>query len=391
MKYDFDKQPDRTGTGSVKWDFAGDALPMWVADMDIETFPGIKEALVRRASHGIYGYTYDTPAWGDAYTYWWRTRHSFDFGKEDLVFATAVVPAIASAVRKLTAISENVLIQTPVYPVFFSSITNNGRTVVENKLLYDRETGLYSIDWDDLEKKLSDPQTTLMVLCNPQNPTGNIWDKETLVRIGDLCEKNNVRVVSDEIHCDIVAPGKEYVPFLSASETNRKIGVACISPTKTFNIAGIQTAAVVAMNPDLRQKMWRQINSDDVGEGNCFSYEAAAAAFTPEGAEWLDELREYLWANRTFAQDYIRDNIGVIKAVPSDASYLCWVDCSDITDDSRAFTDDLKNNGKVFFNPGVDFGGNGESFIRINLACPRQMLTDALERLKNHISRMNRN
>ena len=386
MKYDFDKKTDRTGTGSVKWDFAGDALPMWVADMDFESFPGIKEALLKRAGHGIYGYTYAEKEWGDAYANWWRTRHSFDFDPKRLVFVTGIVPVISSAVRKLTTVGENVLIQTPVYPVFFNSILNNGRTVVENKLLYDSETGLFSIDWDDLEKKLSDPQTTLMVLCNPHNPTGNIWDRETLSRIGELCEKNGVCVVSDEIHCDITAPGKEYVPFLSASETNRRIGVACISPTKTFNIAGVQTAAFLALDPKLHHKVWRQVNTDEVAEGNCFSYDAAIAAFTPEGAEWLDELREYLWDNRRFAEEFIRNDISVLKTVPSDASYLMWVDCSGVTDDSNKFVDDLKKDAKVFFNPGAEFGGTGSTFIRMNLACPRAMLKEALERLKRYIN-----
>lgn len=388
MKYDFDKTINRSGTGSVKWDFAGDALPMWVADMDFETCPVIRDKIVKRAQHGVYGYTHDTAEWSGAYREWWKTRHSFEIDESWLVFVTGVVPAISSAVRKLTTVGENVLIQTPVYPCFFSSVQNNGRNVLENRLLYDKESASFSIDWDDLEKKLSDPQTTLMILCNPQNPTGNIWDKGTLARIGELCDKNNVRVVSDEIHCDITAPGKEYIPFLSASETNRRIGVACVSPTKTFNIAGIKTAAIVAPNPDLRHKMWRQINTDEVAEGNCFSYDAAIAAFTSEGAQWLDELRDYLWENRRFAQEFIRDNISVLKTVPSDASYLMWVDCSGVTDNSHKFVNLLKKNAKVFFNPGSEFGGCGDRFIRINLACPREMLKEAMDRLKSGINNL---
>ena len=386
MKYDFDRMIDRKGTGSVKWDFAGDAIPMWVADMDFETFPGVKKVITERAALGIYGYTHDTQGWQDAYVNWWKTRHSFEFEGDCLVFVTAVIPAISSAVRKLTTPGENVVIQTPVYPVFYNSILNNGRVVLENKLTYDRDAGVFGIDWEDLEKKLKDPQTTMMILCNPQNPTGNIWDRETLKRIGELCAENHVRVVSDEIHCDITAPGKEYIPFASVSEINAQNSVMCVAPTKTFNIAGIQTAAVIALNPDLRYKMWRGINTDEVGEDNFFAYAAAGAAFSKEGGEWLDELREYLWANRRFAENYITENISALKPIRSDASYLMWVDCGDITSDTKEFCDRLKKNEKVMFSYGEEFGGDGGKFIRINLACPRTMLGQALERLRKGCS-----
>lgn len=382
MKYDFDTAINRKDTGSVKWDFAGDAIPMWVADMDFETFPGVKKAVMDRAAHGIYGYTHETEAWKNAYVYWWKTRHGFEVDGRWLVFVTGIVPAISSAVRKLTTPGENVLIQTPVYPVFFNSIINNGRQVLENKLVYDRDSGSFSIDWDDLERKLGDPQTTLMLLCNPQNPTGNIWDKETLIKIGELCAANNVHVLSDEIHCDITAPGKEYIPFASVSELNRKISVMCVTPTKSFNIAGIRTAAVIVPDADLRHKMWRGINTDEVGEGNFFAYDAAAAALSEEGGEWLDELREYLWANRKFAEDFIKEEIKSLRPIGSDASYLMWVDCGDVTDDTRTFVNHLKKDSKVMFSYGEPFGGNGKTFIRINLACPGAMLREAMQRLK---------
>ncbi|MCR4721004.1 MAG: pyridoxal phosphate-dependent aminotransferase [Lachnospiraceae bacterium] len=385
MKYDFDRIIERKNTGSVKWDFAGDAIPMWVADMDFETFPGVKKAITDRAAHGIYGYTHDTDSWQNAYKYWWKKRHGFEIEDSYMVFVTGIVPAISSAVRKLTTVGEKVLVQTPVYPVFFNSILNNGRTVNENRLIYDKEKRSFSIDWDDLEEKLKDPQTTLMILCNPQNPTGNIWDKETLLRIGNLCADNHVRVVSDEIHCDVTAPGKEYIPFASVSEVNARNCIMCVSPTKAFNIAGIQTAAVVVPNPELRHKMWRSINTDEVGEGNCFAYDAAVAAFSKEGGEWLDELREYLWANRKFAEDYIKENIKKLKPVTSDALYLMWVDCSEITNDTKVFVDRLRKEQKVMFSYGEEFGTGGESFIRINLACPRAMLEEALSRLRKGV------
>lgn len=383
MKYDFDKDIDRRGTGSLKWDKNPGMLPMWVADMDIETFPGVKRAIEERAAHGIYGYTIDTDDWNKAYIKWWETRHDFKIRKEWLVFVTGVVPAISSAVRKLTTPGENVLIQTPVYPIFFNSILNNGRKVVENKLSYDKTKHEYSIDWEDLILKLRDPQTTLMILCNPQNPSGNIWDKDTLTRIGELCKKNHVRVISDEIHCDITAPGKEYIPFASVSEINREISVTCVAPTKTFNIAGLQTAAMIIPDPDLRHKMWRSVNTDECGEGNCFAAEAVKAAYTKAGGEWVDQLREHLWKNRKIAEEYIRKNIKVLDPVASDASYLMWVDCSKIVSDSDRFVSHLEKSAGLMLNSGKAFGGNGDKFVRINLACSTGLLEEGLNRLYN--------
>lgn len=383
MNYDFDKLIDRKNTGSLKWEKAKGMLPMWVADMDIETFPGVQKAIMDRAAHGIYGYTIEQDSWNKAYMYWWEKRHGFKLHKDWLVFVTGVVPAISSAVRKLTTPGENVLIQTPVYPIFFNSILNNGRKVLENKLLYDKAKHEYSIDWDDLIAKLRDPQTTLMILCNPQNPSGNIWDKDTLIRIGELCKKNHVRVISDEIHCDIVAPGKEYIPFASVSETNREISVTCVAPTKTFNIAGIQTAAMIIPDPDLRHKMWRGVNTDEVGEGNCFSIDAVKAAYTREGGVWLDQLRDYLWKNRKIAEDFIAKNIPALKVIRSDASYLMWVDCSAVTEDSDRFVAHLEKNAGLMLNSGSHFGGNGDRFVRINLACPESTLREGLTRLYN--------
>ena len=385
MNYDFDKVIDRSGTGSYKWKNGDAMLPMWVADMDFETCPSVKEALQKRAAHGIFGYSILGDGWCDAYAYWWKERHHFEIDKDWLEFVTGVIPAISSAVRKLTTPGEKVVIQTPVYPVFFNCILNNGRIVLENKLVYDPETVSYSIDWEDLEAKLQDPQTSLMILCNPQNPSGNIWDNETLQKIGQLCYENNVIVISDEIHCDLVAPGKEYIPFASVSEINKKISVTCIAPTKAFNIAGIQTAAIVVPDSNLRYKMWRGINTDEVGEGNCFSVVAVESAFTQEGGEWIDALREYVWENRRIAEEYIREHIPQLKTIPSDATYLMWVDCTSVTKDSDELVDLLEKNAKLMLNSGVAFGGNGNTFVRVNLACPRSLLEDGLSRLEKGI------
>ena len=205
MKYNFDKIPNRRGTNSLKWDVDRKELPMWVADMDFETVPEVQEALVQRVAHGVYGYSVIPDEWADSYVNWWEKRHHFRMDPKKLIFTTGVIPALSSAVRKLTTPAENVLIQTPVYNNFFNSIRNNGRNVVENELLYDGKE--YRIDWEKLEQQLADPQTTLMILCNPQNPAGNIWDRETLARIGALCKQYDVIVVSDEIHCDLTKPG----------------------------------------------------------------------------------------------------------------------------------------------------------------------------------------
>ena len=269
MNYDFDRMTDRRGSYSLKWDAALHELPMWVADMDFETAPEITEALKRRAERGIFGYTIVPDEWRTAITGWWERRHGFAMEKDWLMFCTGVVPSISSAVRKLTTAGENVLVQTPVYNIFFHSIRNNGRNVVENRLLYENES--YRIDWRDLETKLKDPQTTMMILCNPHNPTGTIWTREELGRIGELCAANHVTVISDEIHCDLTEPGYQYIPFASVSKECAGNSVTCIAPTKAFNLAGLQTAAVVVPDETLRHKMDRALNTDEVAEPNAFA------------------------------------------------------------------------------------------------------------------------
>ena len=234
-KYDFDTPIDRTNTQSLKWDVAENELPMWVADMDFKTAPEIIEAVNKRAAHGVFGYSIIPESWNEAVAGWWSRRHNWDIDKDWLVFCTGVIPSVSSIVRKLTTPNENVVIQTPVYNIFFNSIINNGRRVLENPLRY--ENGEYSIDWEDLKNKLANPQTSLMILCNPQNPSGKIWSKEDLSRIGELCARYYVTVVSDEIHCDLTDPGKEYIPFASVSDVCRDISITCVAPTKTFNLS----------------------------------------------------------------------------------------------------------------------------------------------------------
>lgn len=386
LKYDFDTVVDRKNTGSLKWDVRENELPMWVADMDFKTAPAITEAIIERAQHGIYGYSIVPDEWGQSYKEWWKNRHNWDIDTDWLVFTTGVIPAISSVVRKLTTPNENVLTQTPVYNIFFNSIVNNGRRVLESPLIY--KDGEYSINWTDLESKLSDPQTSLMILCNPQNPSGKIWDRETLQRIGELCKKYYVTVVSDEIHCDITDPNKEYIPFASVSDICRDISITCIAPTKTFNMAGIQTAAVVVPQKNLRHKVWRALNTDEVAEPNTFAISAAIAAYK-NGAEWLDELRQYISNNKQIVYDYVKANIPDINVVKSDATYLLWIDCSKLTKDSRRLAADIRKKTGLYLSAGSVYGKGGERFLRLNIACPESVLKDGLERLKNGLMEVN--
>ena len=378
----FDEPVDRRGTHSLKWDVKDNELPMWVADMDFRTAPEVIEALEKRVQHGVFGYSIIPDEWNEAYCGWWEKRHHFHIEKDWLIFATGVVPILSSVVRKLTTPGENVLIQTPVYNIFFNSIVNNGRNVLQCPLSY-RE-GDYSIDFEALEANLALPQTTMMILCNPHNPVGKIWDRDTLARIGELCHKHHVIVVSDEIHCDITDPGKEYVPFASASDICRDISITCVAPTKTFNMAGLQTAAAIVSDPFLRHKVNRGLNTDEVAEPNAFAIWAAVAAFN-KGGEWLDALREYLYENKQLVKEFVEKELRDVRLVPSEATYLLWLDCSEICSDSRILAESIREKTGLYLSDGVQYGSTGETFLRLNIACPRARLEEGLKRLKEGI------
>lgn len=382
MKYEFDEVIDRSGTNSYKWDIGADELPMWVADMDFRTAPEITEAIVRRAEHGVFGYSTIPDEWYDAYVNWWKNRHGVEYKRDDLIFCTGVIPIISSCVRKLTTPAENVLIMTPVYNIFYNCIRNNGRNVRELPLDYDGRE--YRVDFDRLEKELSDPQTTMMLLCNPHNPIGKIWDRETLAGIGELAYDNGVTVISDEIHCDVTDPGREYVPFASVSEKCRDNCVVCVSPTKAFNLAGLQTAAAAVPDKKLRHKVWRALNTDEVAEPNAFAVQAAVAAFE-RGGEWLDELRQYLYENKLLAREFIERELPQIKLVPSDATYLLWLDCTSLGMTSRELWKHIRRSAGLYLSDGSVYG-SPEGFLRMNIACPRSVVRDGLERLKKAVS-----
>jgi cystathionine beta-lyase len=382
MKYDFDRKIDRRNTGSLKWDVRTGELPMWVADMDFAAAPEIEDAILKRAAHGVFGYSVIPDEWNDAIVGWWRDRHGFEMQKDWLIFATGVVPAISSVVRRMTAPAENVLLMTPVYNIFYNCVRNNGRRVLECPLSYDGTE--YTINFDNLEEKLADPQTSLMILCNPHNPIGKIWDMETLRTIGDLCLKHHVLVLSDEIHCDLTDPGCAYIPYACVSEACRENSVTCIAPTKAFNLAGLQTAAVAVPNETIRHKVWRALNNDEVAEPNAFAITAAITAFRT-GAAWLDELRQYILENKRAVLAFLEAELPLVKAVPSQATYLLWLDCTALADDASLLQAFIREETGLLLSAGGQYGGNGKTFLRMNIACPRETLTDGLRRFKKGV------
>lgn len=377
--YDFDQVIDRRNTGSYKWDIREGELAMWVADMDFQAAPEIRKAMLERIEHGVFGYSVIPKEWNAAYVDWWERKHHFTMEADWLVFCTGVVPALSSCVRKLTTPAENVLIMTPVYNIFFNSILNNGRNVLETRLVY--EDGAYHIDFDDLEAKLKNSQTTLMILCNPHNPIGKLWDKQTLERIGHLCAQNHVVVISDEIHCDLVRPGREYIPFASVSDECRMNSVTCIAPTKCFNLAGLQSAAVCVPNPVLRHKVWRALNTDEVAEPNAFAVTATVAAFT-KGEQWLNELNQYIQENRRYVCEFIEKEIPQLSVVESEATYLLWIDCTKVLRSDRELQPFLREKAGLYLSAGEEYGGDGANFLRMNIACPRSVVEEGLARLK---------
>ena len=379
MKADFNEIIDRRGTGSVKWDVRDNELPMWVADMDFRTAPCIRRAVEKRAAHGIFGYSVFTEKWYDAYRNWWGNHHGLTIGRQELLFAVGVIPALVTAIREFTAPGAKIVIQSPVYNHFFTAIDQNGRQVLENPLLY--RDGKYEMDFEDLDRKLSDPLVRMMILCNPQNPVGKAWSREELAEVGRLCKEHHVPVFSDEIHCDLTAPGQGYVPFASVDETCRMNSITAVAPTKAFSIPGLHTAAVIVPEEGLRLRMSGALSAAEASEPNAFSMDAAVAAFSEEGWEWLTAVREYIGENRQAAYAFIGKELPEVYALPQNATYLMWLDIGRYTDDSDAFQRFLRKETGLFVTAGSIYGGNGNAFLRLNIACPRSVLEDGLERL----------
>lgn len=379
MIYDFDTLFDRRNTNSMKWNVGEDELAMWVADMDFQTAPCVQQAIQKKAELGIFGYSDIPEAYYTSYQNWWKGRHSFQMSSEWMIFSSGVIPAISSIIRKLTTPAEKILIQSPVYNIFYNSIINNGREVISSNLVYDDNN--YHIDFEDLERKLQDPQTTMMILCNPHNPIGKIWSREELQHIGNLCYENHVLVVSDEIHCDLCEPGSYYTPFASVNKQCEQQSITCLSASKAFNLAGLQAACVVVPNKELCHKVWRGLNTDEVAEANVFACEATIAAFQ-EGEKWLDELNMYILENRKKTIQYIKNYIPQLQVVFASATYLLWIECKDFKPFAEQFCAYLHKEKKLLISNGAMFGENGTEFIRMNIACPQQRMMEGLKRLK---------
>lgn len=383
--YNFDKLANRRNTYSLKWEVNESELPMWVADMDFKVAPFIKDAIKSRMDIEAYGYSLIPEEFFNSIIGWYKRRHSIEFKREWMIYSSGVVAAISSMVRRLTNPGDNVIVQAPTYNIFYNSIINNKRVVLSNDLKY--KNGVFDVDFHDLEQKMSDEKTTLMILCNPHNPIGKIWSKDELEKIGQLAKKYNVTVISDEIHCDLTDPGYEYVPFASVNETNREISITCIAASKTFNIAGLQSACLIIPNENLRKNVDRGLNNDEVAEPNFFSMEANIAAFT-NGDLWVDELREYIFVNKRYFYNFIKEHLPNLHVIEGHATYLVFVDISYYSNDSVKFCKELREKTGLYVSDGEEYGKNAKSFFRINLATSMANVKDGCQRLQKFLSQI---
>ncbi len=380
--YDFDEIVERRGTSSYKWDSmpADDVLPMWVADMDFCTAPAVVEALERRVRHGVFGYARVPGAWYDALGGWFERRHGWTIDREHVLTVDGVVPALSAVIKALTEPGDKVIVQTPAYNCFFSSIRNNGCVASESNLVY--RDGTYTMDYDDLEARAADPDAKVMLLCSPHNPVGRVWSREELRRAGEICLRHGVVVIADEIHCDLIAPGYTHIPFATLGEEFERGSVTCVAPSKTFNLAGVQVAAIVAANPSIRRRIDRALNINEVGEINVFAVEALIAAYN-EGAAWLDELRVYLHENYLCLCRFFESRLPHLRVLPLEGTYLVWIDCKALGIPSAEIAQTLLEKGRLKVNGGTMYGAAGEGFIRINIATRRENVLRALEAIGN--------
>ena len=390
MIYDFDRVIDRRNTASLKWDqlkeFFGseDVLPLWVADMDFPCPEPVKEALVRRAESGLYGYTIRTGEWFEAIQGWYRRRHGWDIAKEAILSSPGVVTSLSLAVELFSEPGAGVILQPPVYHPFYDVIRLNGRQVLRNPLRIG-ENGLYEMDFDGLERLMRDG-AKLMLLCNPHNPGGRVWTRDELARVAELAAHYGVTVVSDEIHCDLVLPPRRHVPFAVAAADSGAPHVSLHAPTKTFNLPGVQSSFIAAGDPAIRRRLNERIRALSLQMQNYFALYATIAAFN-EGDEWLDQLLAYVKAHIDFAIRYLSENAPFLRPMPPEGTYLLWVDCRALGLDPQGMKRLMFEEAKVAFNEGSMFGEEGAGFVRINCACPRSILEEALRRFAGAAAR----
>ena len=392
MKFNFNEKVDRSKNHAAKWEEMGakfgsnDLLPMWIADMDIKTAPEIVEAIKEKADQAIFGYVYRPASYYETAAAWCEKRFGYKIDPKTLIHSPGVVPSMNMLVKMLTKEDEKVLIQIPVYPPFAASVKTGKRTLVTNELVKD-ENGYYTIDFEDLEKKLSDEKVTLMILCNPHNPVGRVWKKEELQKIGDLCVKYNVRILADEIWRDLVLPGYTHTPIASLSREIENITITCFSPTKTFNIAGLQ--ASFAVFP--REEEWKAFDNElgemDIKRNNPFSLVGFEAAYN-HGEEWLSELLVHLEGNAQYVADFVKERLPEIKTVKPEGTYLMWLDFNGLNITPEEITEMLIKDAKVAMNDGASFGANGKGFARMNIACPRYMVEDAMARIEKAVKNL---
>ena len=385
MEYDFSRPTERRGTDSYKWDSApeADIIPLWVADMDFETFPCITEALQRRVAHGIFGYTRVPEAYYEAVCNWFGKRHGWHINREDIIYTSGVVPAVSAVIKALTLPGDQVIVQGPVYNCFFSSIRNNGCETVSNSLIYNKEELRYEIDFDDLERKLAHERARLILLCNPHNPGGRVWTRDELTRVAELCRKYGVRVVSDEIHCELTLYDNEYVPFGSLPDELSHGSITCCSPSKAFNTAGLQIANIVCRDAEVRNRIDRAININEVCDVNPFGVIALQAAYSDEGYEWLTQLRAYISSNYDLLRERFARELPKCKVMRMEGTYLAWIDCSELHISSDEIEEMLMHENKVWVNAGSMYGTEGAAFIRINMACTSELLNEGITRIVN--------
>lgn len=385
------KTLDRRGTSCVKWDLCDrdDMLPLWVADMDFETAPSVKKAVMERAAHGIYGYTHVGDSYYEALCGWFSRRHGWDFTPDQVIYTTGVVPAISAIIEAMARPGDDVVTLSPMYNCFFSSIRNKGCRMSASTLKYDSESGSFAIDFEDLEKRLSHPKATVMLLCNPHNPTGRVWSEAELRHIGDLCLKHDVFVISDEIHCEFVMPGFRYTPYASLGEEYAMNCAVCTSPSKAFNIAGLQVANITVPDAKARRRIDRAINDAEICDLGVFGPLALEAAYN-DGEQWLEGINADIAGNYRFLESYVNENIPGMKVCAMEGTYLSWVDCSKALEkfsSSTRLCEYLKENG-VWVNPGDMYDCEASSFVRINLACSRDVLAEAMRRIAEALRRI---
>jgi cystathionine beta-lyase len=400
MKYDFDTEISRAGTNAAKWEFIQEGkdlhhrehtdkfygenriLPMWVADMDFACPQPVVDALVARAQHGIFGYTAPTGSYYSAVNSWMKRRQGWDLEPEWVCITPGVVPALNMLIRTFVPPGEKVLIQPPVYHPFFHAIENNQASLVANALAYDNRR--YHMDFADLEEKAQDPAVKMAMLCSPHNPVGRVWTRDELLRFGEICLKNDVLIVSDEIHADLIYQGTVFTPFASLGEDLFQKAIVCTAPSKTFNLAGLKTSNIVIPDEGLRAEFKKTLGSNGLGGINPFGLVATEAAYT-HGEEWLDQVLVYIEDNLHFLEDFVAQHIPQIGVVRPEGTYLVWLDCRALGLDKWELKNFMLGEARVYMDEGFIFGPEGEGFERMNIACPRSILADALERIKNAI------